>query len=269
MRLKTSTRRSGVIRVDTMFRLPIITYHSIDDCGSVISTTPAVFRRQVSALAGAGYQAITLREMVSSIEERSSLPEKPIVLTFDDGFRNFFTEAFPILEEFGYRATVFLVTDFCGRHNDWSGNPASFPRSEILNWTEIRELGAEGIEFGSHTKTHPDLTRISSEALENEIVGSKKELDDNLGVETTSFAYPFGKTNGSVKRLAAATFKSATSTVLGKVTEASDLHELERVDAYYLSNQRIFDLLDTSIFDRYLRVRQCLRNAKSLAKGDH
>lgn len=248
-----------------MFRVPIITYHSIDDCGSVISTAPAVFKRQVCALDEAGYEAITLRELVSSLEQRS-MPAKPIVLTFDDGFRNFYTEAFPTLVDHGYRATVFLVTDFCGRHNDWSGNPANFPRSEILNWEEIREISAEGIEFGSHTKTHPDLTRISKEAMENEIIGSKAELDDVLGIETASFAYPFGKNNESVKRTAAANFKSATSTALGKVTPKSDLHELERVDAYYLTNQRIFDLLDTSIFDNYLRVRQCLRDAKSLAK---
>lgn len=252
-----------------MFRVPIITYHSIDNSGSIISTAPPVFKRQVSALAAAGYEAITLRELVSLIEQRSSLPTKPVVLTFDDGFRNFYTEAFPILDDYGFRATVFLVTDFCGRHNDWSGNPASFPRSEILNWGEIRELDDEGVEFGSHTKTHPDLTTISKNEMENEIIGSKAELDDMLGIETASLAYPFGRTDDSVKKTAAANFKSATSTVLGKVTPESDLHELERVDAYYLSNQRIFDLLDTSVFDNYLRVRQYLRNAKALAKCVH
>ena len=250
-----------------MFRIPIITYHSIDNSGTVISTAPAVFKRQVSALAAAGYEAITLRELVASIKQSSLLPAKPIVLTFDDGFRNFYREAFPTLDDHGFRATVFLVTDFCGRFNDWSGNPASFPRSEILNWREIRELSDNGVEFGSHTKTHPDLTKISKEAMEDEIIGSKRALDDALGVETESFAYPFGNKNETVKNMTAAKFKSATSTVLGKVTPKSDLHELERVDAYYLSNRQIFDLLDTFVFDNYLRVRQYLRNAKSIAMG--
>ena len=213
----------------------------------------------------AGYSAITLREFVAGMGNGNSLPERVVVLTFDDGFKNFYTEAFPILNDHGFRATVFLVTDFCGKHNDWAGNPPELPRSEILNWSEVRELSEKGVEFGSHTRTHPDLTRTSDAAMEDEIVNSKSALDDALGSETASFAYPFGRINDAAKRMVADNFKAAVSTVLGKVTSSSDLFSLERVDSYYLSDQRIFDRIETSSFDNYMRVRQVLRNAKALA----
>jgi len=252
-----------------MFRVPIITYHSIDDSGSVISTAPSIFKRHVAALADAGYYSLTLRELVSRMNAGVPLPAKPVVLTFDDGFKNFYTEAYPILDTHGFTATVFLVTDHCGRFNDWAGNPKDFPRSELLSWEEIRELCDAGVEFGSHTRTHPDLMSISPSSLENEIAGSKASLDDELGVETVSFAYPFGRKDDRVKRTAAANFKAATSTVLGKVTPQSDLYALERLDAYYLSNPWILDRLDTAGFDRYMSFRQFLRNTKSLIARAH
>ncbi|HMU32794.1 MAG TPA: polysaccharide deacetylase family protein [Pyrinomonadaceae bacterium] len=256
---------NGKSREPAEFRVPIITYHSIDESGSVISTARDVFARQISTLANAGYAAITLRELVSRMNNRSSLPERAVVLTFDDGFKNFYSEAFPILNDHGYRATVFLVTDFCGKHNDWAGNPPKLPRSEILKWSEVRELSGNGVEFGSHTKTHPDLTRTSAAVLEDEILNSKSALDDALGTETVSFAYPFGRMSEATRAVVADNFKAAVSTVLGKVTPRSDLFELERVDAYYLSDQRILDRIETPLFDNYMRVRQILRTAKSFA----
>jgi len=249
----------------TMFSVPIITYHSIDDSGSVISTAPTVFKRQIASLAKDGFRAFTMRELASRIEMKTPLPPKPVVLTFDDGFKNFYTDAYPVLNAYHFAATVFVVTDHCGHYNDWNGNPADFPRSELLTWKDIRELSAEGIEFGSHTRTHPDLLSISAASIEDEIAGSKASLDDALGLETASFAYPFGRKNEMVKGIAAANYRSATSTVLGKVTPHSDLYSLERVDAYYLSNPWILDRLDTAGFDRYLTVRQFLRNAKAFA----
>lgn len=216
-------------------------------------------------MAKAGYTAITLCELVSAMSNGSALPERVVVLTFDDGFKNFYTEAFPILSDHGFGATVFLVTDFCGKHNDWAGNPPELPRSEILNWSEVRELGENGVEFGSHTRAHPDLTRASIASMEDEIVNSKSALDDALGAETVSFAYPFGRVNQAAKALVAEHFKAAVSTVLGKVTPRSDIFELERVDSYYLLDQRIFDRIETPLFDNYMRLRQILRNAKALA----
>jgi peptidoglycan/xylan/chitin deacetylase (PgdA/CDA1 family) len=250
--------------VTERLKVPIITYHSIDNSGSVISTAPSAFRKQIKYLSDAGYSSVPLGELVSSLKHSRELPVKPVVLTFDDGFRNFYTDAFPALSEHNFRATVFVVTGFCGGHNDWPGNPKELPRSELLSWNEIRELNQVGIEFGSHTKTHPDLTKLEGAESEAEIVQSKAEIADALGRETLTFAYPYGRQNKTVRQIAAANFDAACSTNLGKVTARSDFFSLNRIDSYYLSNQRLFEMLPSATFDNYMRIRQTMRTVKSL-----
>lgn len=252
------------MRIGQTAKIPIITYHSIDESGSVISTAPDVFRQQMKRLSEIGYTVVSLSNLVKSLTDRKKLSPKTVALTFDDGFQNFYTTAFPILEQYDFKATVFLVTDYCGKYNDWAGNPAKLPRSELLSWREIRELHGRGIELGAHTRTHPDLTRISAAQAESEAADSKSIIEDKIGGEVKTFAYPYGKFNQSVKRAAEKTFSAACSVKLGKARRESDLFALERIDSYYLSNRRVFDLLSTQTFDGYLRFRQVLRDVKRL-----
>jgi peptidoglycan/xylan/chitin deacetylase (PgdA/CDA1 family) len=219
-------------------------------------------------LSAAGYTSLPLRELAASLKDGCNLPEKPVVLTFDDGFMNFYTHAFPVMSEYGFCATVFLVTDFCGKSNDWNGNPPELPRSKLLSWSEIKILNDAGIEFGSHTKTHPDLTTLTRAETEAELVASKAAIQDALGRETMTFAYPFGRYNASIRSIAASNFGASCSVQLGKVTERSDFSSLERIDAYYLKSQRLFEMLPSATFDRYMSVRQILRSAKSLVNGN-
>lgn len=253
------------MRVTQKVKVPILTYHSIDESGSVISTAPEVFRRQMRYLSENGYQAVTLNEFIGSLSENKTPFLKTVVLTFDDGFQNFFSEAFPVLEGFGFRATVFLVTDFCGKNNDWAGNPPELPPSKLLSWDEIRQLHKYGIEFGGHSRTHPDLTKISNSRLAGEVRESKAMIEDHLGGEVATFAYPFGKFNLPVKQAVADSYKAGVSTNLGKVRAGSDLFSLERVDTYYLSNPKIFSRLSSQTFDGYMFFRQRLRDLKALA----
>jgi peptidoglycan/xylan/chitin deacetylase (PgdA/CDA1 family) len=251
------------MRVTQKLKVPILTYHSIDKSGSVISTAPDVFRRQMRYLSENRYNAVTLHEFISSLSEDNTPFLKTVVLTFDDGFQNFFSEAFPVLEEYGFRATVFLVTDFCGKKNDWAGNPPALPPSKILSWEEIKELHKYGIEFGGHTRTHPDLTKIPDSRAEREIVESKAAIENFLGSQAASFAYPFGKFNASVKRTVEKSYKAACSTNLGKVRSGSDFFSLERVDTYYLSNPKVFNRLASQSFDGYMLFRQMMRDFKA------
>lgn len=252
------------MQVSQKISVPVLTYHSIDESGSVISTAPEIFRRQMEFLCENEYRAVSLKELINDLLAHKTPPPKTVALTFDDGFRNFFEEAFPVLENYDFRATVFLVTDFCGKHNDWEGNPPELPRSKLLDWQEIKELSEYGIEFGSHTRSHHNLTRAAAGEIKKEIVGSKKEIEDRLGREVSTFAYPFGDFNRAVKKIAAENFKAACSTNLGKVRAGSDFFALERLDAYYLSNPKIFTKLSAKSFDRYMQLRQLLRDFKSL-----
>lgn len=243
--------------------VPIITYHSIDSSGSVISTRPSLFRQQMEILKNSGYRAVTLRELVEEQWRPERQSKKTVVLTFDDGFKNFYTEAAPILVENGFRATVFLVTDHCGGHNDWSGNPADLPRSELLSWGEIKNLDELGFEFGCHTRRHRDLSKLKLEEAVSEIRGSKDAVSDRLGREAATFAYPYGRSNRVSRRIAGENFVASCSTDLGKVSGRSDMSALCRIDSYYLANSRILEMLDTLPFDGYMRFRQILRDAKA------
>jgi len=250
------------MKVTRAGRFPILTYHSIDNSGSVISTAPEVFRRQMQYLSENGYKAVTLNEFISSLSEDKTPFLKTVVLTFDDGFQNFFTEAFPVLEKYGFKATVFLVTDFCGKNNDWAGNPPELPPSRLLSWEEIKELHNYGIEFGGHTRTHLDLTKILDPRLESEVVESKAIIEERIGSEVTTFAYPFGKFNQKVRQAVEKSYKAACSTSLGKVRAGSDFFSLERVDTYYLSNPKIFNRLSSPSFDGYMLFRHLMREVK-------
>ncbi len=253
-----------IVHVTQKISVPVLTYHSIDESGSVISTAPEIFRRQMRFLSENKYRAVSLGELVDDLLARKTPSSKTVALTFDDGFRNFFDAAFPVLEEYDFRATVFLVTDFCGKFNDWAGNPKELPRSKLLDWNEIKNLSEYCIEFGSHTRTHRNLTKCLPEAIETEITESKKKIEDKTGKKVSTFAYPFGSFNREVKAAAAENFRAACSTNLGKVRLGSDFFALERLDTYYLSNPKILEKLSTRSFDRYMHLRQILRDFKSL-----
>ena len=140
-------------------KVPVLTYHSIDDSGSIISTPPRIFRQQMRTIKDLGLKALSLKQLSHSLRAQKPIEPNSVVLTFDDGFANFYTEAFPTLQENGLTATVFLVAGHCGGYNDWTGNPPKLPRSKVLSWEQIREISDAGIDFGSHTLSHPDLCR--------------------------------------------------------------------------------------------------------------
>jgi len=172
-------------------RIPILMYHSISDNlfgkshpYSHINTSPEVFRRQMRCLHQEGYRSIDLSELIKGLEDGIDLT-KTVAITFDDGYQDFLTDAMPILKQWGFTATVFLAT---GRIQQTS---MRLEGVDYLTWREVRELHEEGIRFGSHTVTHPDLRCLGPEQIEYELGYSKEVIEQQLGVEVTSFAYPF------------------------------------------------------------------------------
>ncbi len=240
----------------------ILTYHSIDNSGSVVSTSPETFQRQMQFLSESSFNVVSLNVIMDCLHENRPLPSRALAITFDDGYENVYTDAFPVLEKYGFGATVFLITDYCGKDSDWPGNAPSFERRPLLSWTEIEEMRRHGFEFGAHTATHPNLTQVSIQQAEREIIGSKAEIEDRLGVEATSFAYPYGKYNSEVEEIVRTQFLGACSTILGKVRSDCDLHELRRIDMYYLSRPELFSALSTNLLEWYLGVRQVLRELR-------
>ena len=247
--------------------IPVITYHSIDDSGSIVSTSPTVFRRQMQFLNENGFRTLTLAELVRSIDSNEAFPDKRVVLTFDDGFENFHSQAFPVLQEYGFDSTVFLVAGHCGQYNDWEGNPPKLPRSRLLSWSQVKELSLSGVNFGSHTLTHPDLTRIPYESAETEMSESRKKIEDMTGLPVEDFAYPYGRFDGPVKQIAERFFSTACSTRLGKAAHSSGRYAIERIDSYYLTRRFIYERLPRRSFDRYIGCRNGLRVLKQQVLG--
>ena len=171
--------------------VPVLTYHSISEnlFGKVhpyhhINTPVSIFSLQMRWLRQAGYRTISLCELMNGFETTQDL-SKTVVLTFDDGYQDFYTDAFPILKQCGFTATVFLATD---RIRDES---VRVEGADYLTWNEVRELQTEGMTFGSHSVTHADLRSLGPEQIDYELGYSKESIEQRIGAQVESFSYPF------------------------------------------------------------------------------
>ncbi len=173
--------------------LRVLMYHRVADTrdGDILAVTPFAFAQQMIWLREEGWQVLPLREAILRLEN-GSLPERAVAITFDDGYRDNYEEALPILIRHGFPATVFPVTGFVlgeSEHHRYRGLCPSVP---YLTVAQIREMKGMGIDFGGHTHTHPHLTKISVETATEEIGRAKKLLEDWTGEKSTLFAYPNG-----------------------------------------------------------------------------
>jgi peptidoglycan/xylan/chitin deacetylase (PgdA/CDA1 family) len=177
--------------------LPTLMYHKIGDYppGSQLQklwVTTADFRKQLEYLRDHGYNSITFAEWRDAEKGIKPLPEKPVLITFDDGYMNNYELAYPLLREFGMKGCIFLVYETMEKNNGWH-NPATEPWLQMLTWAQIKEMQDSGtIEFGSHTMRHRNLAETPIDEVRWELTESKKRLEDKLGREMVGFAYPYG-----------------------------------------------------------------------------
>ena len=221
---------------DERSRVPILMYHSISDnlFGMShpyfhINTLPEVFSQQMRWLRSSGYQTIGLNEALVGLRMGADLTRK-VVITFDDGYRDFYTDAQPVLKQCGFAATIFLATDRIRE------TPVRIEGADYLTWSDLRELQAEGTQFGSHTVTHPDLRSLGPEQLEYELGRSKEIIEDRLGVPVQSFSYTFGfpEENKDYVRyledlLRSLGYELGVSTIIGRAGSKSNRFFLPRL----------------------------------------
>jgi peptidoglycan/xylan/chitin deacetylase (PgdA/CDA1 family) len=203
-------------------RVPILVYHSVrphkgkeSAYQELYDVAPELLRRQLAYLKENGYAAISFGTLADYFDNGAPLPEKPVILSFDDGWKNQYEYAFPLLKEFETTATFFIFTNAVNRGNH-------------LTWGELREMRDAGISIEAHTKTHPYLIKITDpEELKREIAGSKKILEEELGAEVTSMAYPFGQyDDASIEEARAAGFRTARSLRGGVMQSESERYIL-------------------------------------------
>jgi peptidoglycan/xylan/chitin deacetylase (PgdA/CDA1 family) len=208
----------------------ILTYHSVDDSGSVISIDERSFRRHVRWLA-AGHVRVVPLEQLSQISD----DDDAVAITFDDGLESFGRIAAPLLLEHGLPVTLFVVTDAVGSSNVWRGRrDPGIPIQALLDWHALAALSTAGVTLGAHSCTHPRLSTLEGDALEREIVHSKTRLARELDVEATTFAYPYGFVSPAARDVVAREFRCGCTTRLAALSASDDAALLPRLDSYYL-----------------------------------
>ncbi len=186
---------------------PILMYHyirtvdeTVDPLGYQLSVTPDLFAAHMAWMAQNGYTGVRVDTLIRCLQGEPICPPHPVAISFDDGYDDAATTALPILQQYGFRATFYIVTGFVGQ-------PA------YMNWDQIRQLRDTGMEIGAHTVDHQVLTRLDISEMQRQIVQSKQVLEQTLGMNITSFCYPVGDYDATVvEQVRAAGFISAVTT---------------------------------------------------------
>jgi peptidoglycan/xylan/chitin deacetylase (PgdA/CDA1 family) len=184
-----------------MMRLPVLLYHHVGPLrgGTFhnLTVSPERFEQHVRRLARLGYVGIRPADWIRWRREGTHFPERPVLITFDDGYADLAEHALPLLRRYNFGAAVFVVTTQLGGTNTWDEARGSAPH-RLLTADQIRNWAASGIEFGAHGRTHSELTTLPPDRLRDEVVGSGEELGNVLGSRVVSFAYPYGAGNKDV-----------------------------------------------------------------------
>ena len=182
--------------------VPILMYHEIapaSETSSRLAVPPEAFAEQMAYLHDAGFETVTagrLAEIMAGPAGR--VPDRLVVLTFDDGFEDFHRQAMPVLDAYGYTATVFVTT---GWVQDAGPHAAGRRPGRMLSWSQIAEAAQAGLEVGAHSWQHPQLDQLRGSVLREELYASKTHLEDRLGGSVPGLAYPFGYSSARVRRV--------------------------------------------------------------------
>jgi hypothetical protein len=248
-------------RAPCLGRIPILMYHAIQDTlaggGAYYetSTSPSVFAGHMKYLSDNGYSTITLDEAARAVG-KSLGDKRPVVLTFDDGYRNFYTAAYPVMRDLGFTGTIFLIAGATGDHR------SQFKGIDCLTWSEAREMHANGISIGSHSETHPVLSEIGRPAILAELAGSKRSIEDRIGDPVRSFSYPFAFPEADealvsylAETLEECGYENGVSTIIGTAGPANHRYFLPRLPVNTWDDASLFRAKLEGRYD-WLRVPQ-------------
>jgi peptidoglycan/xylan/chitin deacetylase (PgdA/CDA1 family) len=209
-------------------------YHSVshhaDQRYRSFNISPDQFVEQMQYVAAQGYTPITVTQFAGALTGSGlALPHRPVVLTFDDGFADFYDNALPVLREYGFTATLYIPTAYVGGTSRWLKREGEAARP-MLSWDQITEIQAYGIECGAHSHTHLELDVLPESAAHDEIVHSKNILDQHLARPVSSFAYPYGYYTTRMRQMVrVAGYTSACAVRYRTSSTADDPYTLARL----------------------------------------
>lgn len=237
--------------VSTKYTVPILMYHYINEQEvkrSRLGVSPWAFERQMRFLREHKYNVISLSALSDLIRQKKKIPPKTVAVTFDDGYLDNYTNAFPILKKYNIPATFFVVINRIGRH---LGN------DDYMNWQQIKELSDSGlITIGSHSLNHPNLSEsLSTNDLQREIFGSKKILENALNRKVMLFSYPFGGVSLKARAyVIKAGYKSAVGTNFPLGYPDNDVFSLKRLRISENCSNLLIFWIETS--GRYTYIKE-------------
>ncbi len=243
-----------------MSPVPILTFHDLAVDAALIAFAPDRFAALMARLAKTGWQTMGLTGLAQRILVGEPLPAKHFVVTFDDGYASAATHAAPVLAEHGFDATLFLSAGTEGGP-DAQGEPASLEGRTMLTWSQVEALADAGWDIAAHGMNHRDLTTLSDDEVEAEIVDSLAAIGQHVEA-TLGFSYPFGRLDERVQAIAARHTDVAVSDRLAMATSASDVHALERIEMFYFRRRPLIDIVGTPALGAAVKAISGPRNLR-------
>jgi peptidoglycan/xylan/chitin deacetylase (PgdA/CDA1 family) len=236
----TASQRSDA---ENETKVLVLNYHKIDNKDISLSVLPEDFDQQMKYLSDNGYHTITPDDLYASLAGEKELPEKPVLITFDDGYEDNYQNAYPILKKYDMKATIFVISGFLDVYPNY------------LTWDQAREMDQNGINIESHTVDHKSMTDLTDDELRAELVDSKKKIEKELGHEIHFMAYPTGTYNLHIASLVKdAGYQAAFTIKYGNVDKNSNIYALERVPVFHTkdTNKSFLERIRyTPIFERF------------------
>lgn len=204
--------------------IPVLNYHQINDTEkNALTVNTEQFEAQMKYLSENGYTTITPADMLDAWENGTKLPEKPVIITFDDGYLDNYNHAFPILEKYQLKATIFLISDYVNTYPNY------------LTWSAVQDMQESGlIDFESHTLSHEELTKAPSlDEAKHQLIGSKQAIEWNLGKQVNFIAYPCGEYDADIEQATKdADYRAAFTVNYGLAEPGEDPFILDRVPIF-------------------------------------
>lgn len=235
----------------------VLTFHSVDDSGSVLSFAPRLFASLIESLAAAAIPVLTYHDLLKS--------EHGVTLTFDDGMASVYENALPVLAAHGMPSHLFLTTGALGKDNHWATQPAGAPRFDMLNWDQVEACMAGGMHIEAHTECHPDLRALADADIAAECGRANDTLQRRLGRAPRLFAYPYGRADDRVRRVAAGLYEACFSTRLAYLPREPAADDVPRLDTWFLRDPRWHARLFSPGTRAYIGLRAGIRTLRGKA----
>ncbi len=219
-------------------KIPTLNYHHVhDEIDGYFRISPSNFRSQMEMLLSEGYKPIHA-DAIIKLNNESLLENKYVVITFDDGYKDFLVHALPILQDLNIKSTIFIITDHIGGWNKWDTSAPS--RYTHLDIDELKGLKDSGVSFGSHTCSHEQLTALDRDAIRAELHDSKLALEDLLGAAIRTLAYPGGHHNQTVCDITAEYYDLGFGTFVDVNSSKFDPFRIERYEPTFCQDLKEF-----------------------------